>query len=160
MLRRVSRAFAVAQRIMSLMRMIVALAAVFLIGCSSSTPAAKEKKTAPAVPAHFTSVKSDAPEAKYVELVGFRVNESKTGHLTIQFGVVNHSEADLGELKLTINLRTAGGNPSDPPLVSFPAKVALGPSELKNVSVEVPTKMRAYELPDWQFLTADFELQP
>jgi len=93
-----------------------------------------------------------------VELVGFRVNETSPGHLVVQFGAVNHSEADLGDLNLTVNLRTAGANPSDPPLVSFPAKVTLGPSELKNVSVAVPTKMRAYELPDWQFLTADFQL--
>ena len=49
--------------------------------------------------------------------------------------------------------------PGDPPLISFPAAVSkLGPSDLKDVTVELPTKMRVYELPDWQFLKADFEI--
>ena len=29
---------------------------------------------------------------------------------------------------------------------------------MKPVSVDVPTKLRVYELPDWQFLRADFDL--
>ena len=152
------------RRIMILMRTAALAALSFSVlcftGCSSAPAPAKDTKTTGAAPpAHFTVRSgSKAPEGKYMELVGFRVSESKPGQLTIQFGVVNHSEADLGDLKMTINLRTAGANPNDPPLVSFPAKVTLGPFDLKNVSVEVPTKMRAYELPDWQFLTADFEL--
>jgi len=44
-------------------------------------------------------------------------------------------------------------------LITFPATVSkLGPSELKNVAVQVPTKLRVYELPDWQFLKADFQI--
>jgi ABC-type oligopeptide transport system substrate-binding subunit len=47
----------------------------------------------------------------------------------------------------------------DPPLITFPAQVSrLGPSELKDVKVEVPTSLRVYELPDWQFLKADLEI--
>jgi hypothetical protein len=29
---------------------------------------------------------------------------------------------------------------------------------LKDVKAEIPTKLRVYELPDWQFLKADFEI--
>ena len=77
----------------------------------------------------------------------------------VQFGIVNHSEADVGDVKMTVNLSTTAAKPGDPPLISFPAEVSkLGPSELKDVTVEVPTKMRVYELPDWQFLKADFEI--
>ncbi len=99
------------------------------------------------------------PVAKYVELVGFRINEKSPGHLEIQFGVVNHSEADIGDLKLTVNIGTTAAKPGDPPLMSFPATVTkLGPTELKDVTVQVPTKLRVYELPDWQFLKADFQI--
>jgi hypothetical protein len=74
----------------------------------------------------------------------------------VQFGVVNHSEADIGDVKMTVNLGTTAAKPGDPPLISFPATVSkLGPTELKDVSVEIPTKLRVYELPDWQFLKAD-----
>ncbi len=121
-------------------------------------PTSKPKQR-PAVPAHFTASNTSNPIAKYIELVGFRVTERSKGHLIVQFGVVNHSEADVGDVKMTINLGTTAAKPGDPPLISFPAQVSsLGPSELKDVTVEVPTKLRVYELPDWQFLKADFQI--
>jgi hypothetical protein len=97
--------------------------------------------------------------ARSMEVVGVRVSEKSPGHLQVQFGVVNHSEADIGDVKMDVNLRTTTAKPGDPPLITFSAKVpSLGPSELKQVTADVPTKMRAYELPDWQFLKADFQL--
>jgi hypothetical protein len=101
---------------------------------------------------------SSNPAAKHLELVGFRVTEKTPGKLQIQFGVVNHSDADLGDIALDVALKTTTSKDSDPPLVSFKIKVAVGPQELKAVSVEVPSKLRPYELPDWQFLKADFRL--
>jgi hypothetical protein len=73
--------------------------------------------------------------------------------------VVNHSEADLGELKMDVNVRTTTAKSDDPPLLTFSITVpSLGPSELKPVVIDVPTKLRVYELPDWQFLKPDFQL--
>lgn len=132
--------------------------AVFLAGCSSSA-SDKQAKAPPSVPAHFIASNTSNPVAKYLELVGLRIRERSPGHLVVQFGIVNHSEADVGDVKMTVNLSTTAAKPGDPPLISFPAEVSkLGPSELKDVTVEVPTKMRVYELPDWQFLKADFEI--
>lgn len=133
--------------------------AAFLAGCSSPSSPDKQAKAAPAVPAHFTASNTSNPIAKYIELVGFRVTERSPGHLIVQFGVVNHSEADVGDVKMTVNLGTTAAKPGDPPLITFPVQVSnLGPTEMKDVSVEVPTKMRVYELPDWQFLKADFQI--
>ena len=133
--------------------------AVFLVSCSSSSSSNKQTKAAPAVPAHFTASNTSNPVAKYIELVGFRVTERSKGHLVVQFGVVNHSEADVGDVKMTVKVGTTASKPSDPPLITFTAQVArLGPSELKDVKVEVPTSLRVYELPDWQFLKADLEI--
>lgn len=144
---------------MNSMRLGWLFAVVFLSGCSSSSSSNQQAKSVPAVPAHFTASNTSNPIAKYIELVGFRVTERSKGHLIVQCGVVNHSEADVGDLKMTIHLGTTVAKPGDPPLISFPAQVArLGPSELKDISVEVPTKLRVYELPDWQFLKADFEI--
>jgi len=132
---------------------------VCLAGCSSSSPSNKQTQAVPAIPAHYMATNTSNPVAKYVELVGFRINEMSPGHLRIQFGVVNHSEADIGDVKMTVNLSTTAAKPEDPPLITFPAAVSkLGPSELKDVSAEVPTKLRVYELPDWQFLKADFQI--
>lgn len=133
--------------------------AVVLAGCSSSSSSNKQAAAAPAVPAHFTASNTSNPIAKYLELVGLRIRERSPGHLVIQFGIVNHSEADIGDVKMTVNLSTTAAKPGDPPLISFPASVSkLGPTDLKDVTVEVPTKMRVYELPDWQFLKANFEI--
>jgi hypothetical protein len=131
-----------------------------LTSCSSSSSPDKQgKAAAPAVPPHFTATNTSNSLAKYIELVGLRVTERSPGHLVVQFGVVNHSEADVGDVKMNVNLRTTAAKPGDPPLITFPAQVSrLGPNELKDVSVEVPTKLRVYELPDWQFLKADFEI--
>ena len=102
---------------------------------------------------------SSNPIAKYVELTGFRITEKGPGKLDIRFAVVNHSEADIGTLGMTVNLRATTSKPEDPPLASFNARVeGLGPNDLKDVQVEVPTKLRVYELPDWQFLKSDFEI--
>jgi hypothetical protein len=134
------------------------LAVWVMTACSSSSPADKQTK-APAIPAHTTASNTSNPLAKYVELVGFRINEKSAGKLEVQFGVVNHSEADVGDVKMKVALSTTAAKPGEPPLISFDAKVSsLGPSQLKDVSVEVPTKMRVYELPDWQFLKVNFEI--
>lgn len=133
--------------------------AAILAGCSSASSSSKQAAAPSAVPAHFTATNTNNPVAKYLELVGLRIRERSPGHLVIQFGIVNHSEADIGDVKMTVNLSTTTAKPGDPPLISFPASVSkLGPTELKDVTVELPTKMRVYELPDWQFLKANFEI--
>ena len=143
---------------MKFMRFAVLILSVCLIGCSSS-PAEKTAKSSAPPSVHVMASNTSNSLAKYIELAGFRITERSLGKLVVQFGVVNHSEADIGDVKLTVNLTTTTAKPTDPPLISFPAGVtALGPSEMKNVTIDVPTKMRAYELPDWQFLTATFEI--
>lgn len=126
---------------------------VGMAGCSSPGKPAK-----PTVQASAHSEDKN-PYAKYIELSGIRVLEKSPGHLEVRFAVVNHSEADLGEVKLNVNLRTTAANPGDPPLVSFEATIpSLGASELKMMTIDVPTKLRVYELPDWQFVKADFQI--
>jgi hypothetical protein len=141
------------------MRLGVVFLAVCLVACSSSSSADKQTKSAATVvPARGASNTSN-PYAKYIELVAFRIIEKSPGKLEIRFGVVNHSEADIGDLKVNVNLGTIAAKPGEPPLITFPAKVSsLGPSDMKSVTVEVPTKLRVYELPDWQFLKVDFQI--
>lgn len=131
---------------------------LLLAGCSSSS-ADKQTKTVPTVPARTTASNKNNPLAKYIELVGIRASEKSPGHMQVQFGVVNHSEADIGDVKLDVSLGTTAAKAGDPPLITFSAKVpALGPNEMKAVTVDIPTKLRVYELPDWQFLKADFQI--
>ncbi len=134
---------------------LLAAGALFLSACSPA-PSDSAKK----MPAPQTSVPEGSnPAGRYLELSGFRVTERTPGKLQVQFAVVNHSDADLGDISLDVALKTTTSKNTDPPLVTFSTKVAaVGPQELKTVSVDVPSKLRPYELPDWQFLKADFKL--
>ena len=137
----------------------VNLLLVILAGCSSPTPATKSTKSAGAPEATTTTIASKSPLAKYLELSGYRLAETGVGKLTVKFVVVNHSEADIGDLTLKIRLVTTAAKPEDPPITEFEAKVsALGPQEIKDVSATATTKLRIYELPDWQFIRAEVEI--
>ena len=130
-----------------------------LAGCSLAPDTKQAKQTAPpVVPGEAVAV-GKHPLNKYIELVGFRMAEQGQGKLKVTFGVVNHSEADIGDLGLKVRIVTTAAKPGDPPVSEFETKVSsLGPQENKDVTVTVPTKLRIYELPDWQFLRAQFEI--
>jgi hypothetical protein len=97
--------------------------------------------------------------SKFIEVTGFRVTEDAQKRLQIQFLVVNHSGADIGDLAGKIHLRTTDSKPGEKSLASFDFKTTrLGPYESVEFKVITSTMLRAYELPDWQFLTADLEI--
>jgi hypothetical protein len=130
-----------------------------LAGCSSPAPVAPPTKSAGAPGATTTTIAGKSPLAKYLELSGYRLAETSVGKLTVKFVVVNHSEADIGDLTMKIRLVTTAAKPEDPPITEFEAKVAaLGPQEIKDVSATATTKLRIYELPDWQFIRAQVEI--
>ena len=104
-------------------------------------------------------ISSKHPLAKYLELAGFRLSESGAGKLAVKFAVINHSNADIGDLDLHIKLLTTAAAAGDPPITEFDAKVmGLGPLETKDATGTAITKLRVYEMPDWQFIKADAEI--
>lgn len=140
--------------------LVILLSAVVLTlaGCSSPAPQAATKRATIEISGPATTV-SKHPYAKYIELAGFRLVESKPGQLEVKFVAVNHSEADLGDLDIKVRLRTTAAKTEEPPVAEFQAKIpALASLEIHDVSAKVNTKMRIYELPDWQFLHADFDI--
>ena len=128
-------------------------------GCSAPAPDPSQAKQLSAPQATDTVITNPHPLAKYLELSGYRITETAPGKLSIKFAVVNHSEADIGDLTLKIKLITTAAKPDEPPITEFEAKVpALGPQELKDVTATAATKLRIYELPDWQFIRAAVEI--
>ena len=88
------------------------------------------------------------PLAKYVEIAGLRVMEDNRGQVKIGYIVVNHSPADLPDLRARITLSAAGK-----PVFEFPTTIpSIGPYESKDLTATVKTNLRPYELPDWQAL--------
>jgi hypothetical protein len=130
-----------------------------MVGCSSQPGATQAKQSGPPEPPGAARPIGKHPLAKYLELVGFRMSEAGPGKLNIKFVVVNHSEADIGDLAVKVKLTTTAAKPEDPPVAEFETKVpTLGPFEIRDVTAMAPTKLRIYELPDWQFLKAEFEI--
>lgn len=138
----------------------LAAASLFALAACSPAPETKPaKSSALAAPPGAAVATNKHPLAKFIEVDGMRITESGPGKLKITFAVINHSEADIGDLGLKFKLTTSAAKPEDPPVAEFDAKVpALGPLENKDVTVTVPTKLRVYELPDWQFLRGQFEI--
>jgi hypothetical protein len=98
------------------------------------------------------------PYAKVIELAGLRFTEER-GKNRIQFIVINHSSGELDSFNMVVSVSTTAAKPGDAPLTSVSVKVdSLGPWESKEMTVPVDTRMKAYEMPDWQFLKAAFEI--
>jgi hypothetical protein len=139
-------------------RITLLAAALLLAGCSS-TPEVKPTKGLPPAPLGAMLASNKHPLAKFIELAGIRMEEGGSGKLKVTIGVVNHSQADLGDVSFKIKLTTTAAKPDDPPIAEFDGKVTkLGPLEMKDMNATVPTKLRLYELPDWQFLRAQYEI--
>ncbi len=138
---------------MTLMRLTLLLLGLFAcVSCSSSSKQVKTATAGPAIPPHFTASNTSNELAKYIELVGLRIRERSPGHLIVQFGIVNHSEGDVGDVKLTVNLSTSAAKPGDPPLITFPAQVSkLGPSELRDVAWKFPPRCASTNCPTGNF---------
>jgi hypothetical protein len=129
-------------------------------GCSTPAPVKKvERAPEPFGPGPALANNAKHPLAKYVELTGFRLSESGAGKLKIKFVAINHSEADLGDLTVKVRLVTNTFKEGDEPVTVFESKIpSLGPGEVRDVNAAGTTKFKLYELPDWQFLRADFDI--
>jgi hypothetical protein len=97
------------------------------------------------------------PLSNQIEVGGFRITEPKEGQLEIKALVINHSPATLADLQMDVEVLAKGTTKT---VAAFPVSVKrLGPYETVEVKANVKTTMRAYELPDWQFLQAKTVIQ-
>jgi hypothetical protein len=98
------------------------------------------------------------PYQKHLEIAALRLIESEK-KVSLRFSVVNHSAADLAGVGLRVTLTTTAAAPGDAPLSVFEAKVGdVGAYGVKEMEVPIKTTKRVYELPDWQFMKASFEI--
>lgn len=99
------------------------------------------------------------PLARYIEITGLRLSEDARQKASIQFLVVNHSTADLSGLAANVRLVAVSEKGERTPVGTFSFRLAsLGPNESRELQAPLTTNLRVYELPDWQFLRAEFEL--
>ncbi len=120
--------------------------------------AGSKKPEAPPKQEFQGMAKSTNPLAKFVEVTGLRVSEDAQKNVVVKMVVVNHSTGDIPDMEISADIKPIIAKPGDEALCSLAAKVpSLGPHEVREITATAKTKMRAYELPDWQFLKADYE---
>jgi hypothetical protein len=93
------------------------------------------------------------PLWKQIEVVGLRLTQNKAKKTEVRFLVVNHSAAEIQDLAANVNLQARTSKAEDEPVGTFSFKIPLlGPYESKEMTAVVNTKLKVYELPDWQNL--------
>src|SRR5258708_159781 len=95
------------------------LCALALTGCSSAPQTRAASTSAPRGRRPTASNRV----AKYIEVSGFRISEKNPGTLSVRFAVTNHSDADIGNIDLTVILGVTTDKPTDPPMATFTARV-------------------------------------
>lgn len=132
---------------------------LYLLPSSKARTETAEKPTLETPSAQSSSPAKPHPYAKFLEIAGLRISEDAKQKAQIRFVVVNHSAADLADMTLAVTLKPSTAKPEDKPLATISVKVPrLGPYEARDMEASVKTELRAYELPDWQFLRSEFEI--
>lgn len=119
---------------------------------AGSTERKPDAKSRPSPTAPLTSDQL----AKHLEAVGIRFTEENR-RTVVTMAIVNHSGAEMTDLRGKIRVVTKDGDKTIS-TVDF-RMPTLGPYEVRDYSIPLLTTMRAYELPDWQFLKAEIELR-
>lgn len=99
------------------------------------------------------------PLQKYIEVIGIRLMQDSSRRPQARFVVVNHSTTELSDLNANVTLWASSAKAEEEPVGTFQFKVGrLGPNESKELTGPFKTKLKIYEFPDWQNLTADVQV--
>ena len=119
-------------------------------------------QAAASAPIETVPVKGQAkqhPLQKYVEVTGIRFVQAAHKDTEARFLVVNHSGADISDLAGTVNIWGRTAKSEEEASGNFAFKVpTLGPYESKEVTAPVTTKLKVYELPDWQNVSTEVQI--
>ncbi len=121
----------------------------------SSSPA---EKAGLENPANASKQKVSNPLQKYVEVVGIRMVTEKQKPVA-KFVVVNHSGAEIANLEANVTLWASTSRSEEDSIGSFSFHVdSLGANDSKDLTEPLKTKLKMYELPDWQNATAEIQI--
>ena len=109
-------------------------------------------------PANASRQKVSNPLQKSVEVVGLRMLSDKKQPV-VRFVVVNHSAAEIADLAATVTLWASTSRSEEDSIGSFKFSIPnLGPNESTDMTVPLKTKLKMYQLPDWQNATAEIQI--
>jgi hypothetical protein len=110
-------------------------------------------------PAAAARSKTANPLQKYLEVVGIRLIQDERHRPQARFIVVNHSNAELNDLNANVTIFASTSRSDEDAVGTFKFKLdSIAGNESKEVTAPFTTKLKIYELPDWQNATADIQL--
>lgn len=96
------------------------------------------------------------PLQRYIEVAGVRFIQNAKKQTQARFLVVNHAPDQISDLAGTVIIWGRTQKSDEESVGTFEFKVpTIGPWESKEANAPVNTKLRVYELPDWQNVTAE-----
>jgi hypothetical protein len=96
---------------------------------------------------------------KYIEVVGIRLVQDAKHHPLAKFIVVNHSNAELNDLTANVTMWASTSRSEEDSVGTFTFKLeTIAGNESKEMTAPFSTKLKIYELPDWQNATADVQI--
>ena len=98
------------------------------------------------------------PLQKYIEVSGVRFVTDAKKKTQARFVLINHSEADINGLAGNVTIWGRTKKSEEDAQGTFTFVTNLGPFESKELTVPLNTKLKIYELPDWQNITADVQI--
>jgi hypothetical protein len=109
-------------------------------------------------PANASKQKVSNPLQKYLEVVGIRMmTENKKP--VAKFLVVNHSGAEITNLEASVTLWASTSRSEEDSIGSFTFSVpSIAADGSKELTEPLKTKLKMYELPDWQNATAEIQI--
>ncbi|MBK7926890.1 MAG: hypothetical protein IPJ98_05165 [Bryobacterales bacterium] len=110
------------------------------------SPQAAQPVAAPPAP-------SSSRLGKYIEVVGIRIVEENKRTM-VKFLIINHAAAELTDVNGMVEIHPSkGGVMVGRVEVKIPS---MEPYESREFNASLNTNLRAYEIPDWQFLRGQF----
>jgi hypothetical protein len=134
------------------------VAAAFRVMPPASVPAKAAAAPAPEQPPVARPDRSHSL-ARFVEVTGIRFLEVNKKP-QIHYLVVNHSSGPLGSVTVYVTLHASNSKPGQPPLSRFTFRSpTLAAFEAKEMASPIERVIGPLDLPDWQDLQADVEVQ-
>jgi hypothetical protein len=119
-------------------------------------------------PAPSTTVESPAakpgvaasPWQKFIEVSGIRFVEDPKhkDKILVKFLVTNHSESNLGSVSGNVTIWAGTKKSDEDAQGSFAFTTSVGPYESKETTAPFNTKLKVYELPDWNVINTDLQI--
>jgi hypothetical protein len=125
-----------------------------LVGNSHGSPNPSSTVESPAA-------KAGAPTnvwQKYIEVSGVRFAENAKKEPMVKFVLTNHSGQDAEGLTGNVTLRGRTQKSEEEAAGTFTFNTTVPANGTKDLEAPLTTKLKIYELPDWQFVSADLQI--